>query len=751
MSAPGKPLSPPSADLEKPLFYTALAAALAILLIIAWPMLAGKVYVYDDLGRMHIPMRMFFADCLAQGDDPAWMPSIYCGLYLQGEGQVGMYHPLHRFLYGFLPFSAAFNIEFFLSYPVALAGMYLFLRRWKIRRDAAMLGALLFAFSGFNLLHFMHLHCVAIVSQIPWLLLSIDVAVRSADKRSAMLGGLGITLFTASQILLGHLQFVWMSSLAEAAYVLILRPHWRGVRTLGFLAGAKALGMCLGAIQLVPNYDAFLHSDRNTAGYRHDQMSLQPANLFQLVGPYLFKDRIVTLPPGEAIFPGHGASETLLGNLQEFGIYGGSMTLVLFACAAVRVRGLGTRKRLVAGMAILAGAALVLALGKYAYVYSLISRVPFVAWFRAPCRYMLLVQLAMAVGAAAAFERLCQRVEGPGSGGRHTKIVVWAIVAASAVTALMGIWPGLVPAFIRWPFEKHHAEPRVLMIVGPALFALAALLVLAVMRGARKALFALVLFAAADQAVYGLTYVLFDRPRALGSFVQGIIVPPEVPEYRVVPLRWDDNASTLRGFRLMEGYAGMRPNRVLNYGALSTLRIANAKWFPEYWISPVATVDEAPPPEFWQVVPGALPRARMVTGAVVSPDPATAVEEVDVATTAVTAEKVDLEPGFTGMARITSDHPGHVTVATQAPSRQLLILSERYYDGWKASVDGQAAKVLPVYGDFMGVVVDKGAHEVQFKFDPESLRTGATISSAALAVALIVSIWLVLGARGGRH
>ena len=188
-SAPGKPLSPPSADLEKPLFYTALAAAIAILLVIAWPMLEGKVYVYDDLGKMHIPMRMFFANCLTQGDDPTWMPSIYCGLYLQGEGQVGMYHPLHRFLYGFLPFSAAFNIEFFLSYPVALVGMYLFLRRWKIRRDAAMLGAILFAFSGFNLLHFMHLHCVAIVSQIPWLLLSIDVAVRSTDKRSAMLGG----------------------------------------------------------------------------------------------------------------------------------------------------------------------------------------------------------------------------------------------------------------------------------------------------------------------------------------------------------------------------------------------------------------------------------------------------------------------------------------------------------------------------------------------------------------------------------
>ncbi|MHC4714716.1 MAG: hypothetical protein ACYTAN_15850, partial [Planctomycetota bacterium] len=63
------------------------------------------------------------ADCLKRGTDFNWLPNIHCGFYLQGEGQAGMYHPLHLLLYRALPFTAAFNLELFLSYPLMLWGM----------------------------------------------------------------------------------------------------------------------------------------------------------------------------------------------------------------------------------------------------------------------------------------------------------------------------------------------------------------------------------------------------------------------------------------------------------------------------------------------------------------------------------------------------------------------------------------------------------------------------------------------------
>ena len=80
-----------------------------------------------------------------------WSPALGSGLYLHAEGQSGMAHPFHLLIYRFLPLTAAINLEMLASYVAALGGMFLFLRHLSLRRDAAATGALLFAFSGFQL------------------------------------------------------------------------------------------------------------------------------------------------------------------------------------------------------------------------------------------------------------------------------------------------------------------------------------------------------------------------------------------------------------------------------------------------------------------------------------------------------------------------------------------------------------------------------------------------------------------------
>ena len=98
-------------------------------------------------------MRHLFQQALHAGDTVLWTPSIYSGLYLHGEGQIGLFHPFHQLLYRLLPLGAAFNLELIASYPVAFGGMFWFLRRLRFGYAAALFGAMLFAFSGFNLLH----------------------------------------------------------------------------------------------------------------------------------------------------------------------------------------------------------------------------------------------------------------------------------------------------------------------------------------------------------------------------------------------------------------------------------------------------------------------------------------------------------------------------------------------------------------------------------------------------------------------
>jgi len=171
-----------SAHNERDLFAWSLLAGMILLCLLAMPFFSGGLYTADDLGNFHLPARAFYAQQLARGEAFDWMPSIYSGFYLTGDGQVGTYHPLHHFLYRFLPLRAALGWEYLLSYPLMLSGMYFLLRRRLRRRDAAMVGSLAFTFSSFNLLHFVHPNEVAAVAHIPWLLAMIDIVLVDAKR-----------------------------------------------------------------------------------------------------------------------------------------------------------------------------------------------------------------------------------------------------------------------------------------------------------------------------------------------------------------------------------------------------------------------------------------------------------------------------------------------------------------------------------------------------------------------------------------
>ena len=171
----------------------------------------GRVYVADDLGEFHLPLRNFYAEQLRAGERFDWMPSLFGGFYVTGEGQLGGYHPLHGLLYRWLPLGAAFDLELLASYPLLFGGMFLFLRRWLQRSDAALFGSLAFTFCGFNLLHFVHPNAVAIVAHLPWMLLAIELSLTEPTGPRRAVAELGLGLLVASQLLLGYPQYVWLT------------------------------------------------------------------------------------------------------------------------------------------------------------------------------------------------------------------------------------------------------------------------------------------------------------------------------------------------------------------------------------------------------------------------------------------------------------------------------------------------------------------------------------------------------------
>ena len=55
-----------------------------------------------------------------------------------------------------------------------------------------------------------------------------------------------------------------------------------------------------------------------------------------------------------------------------------------------------------------------------------------------------------------------------------------------------------------------------------------------------------------------------------------------------------------------------------------------------------------------------------------------------------------------------------VEISVNAPADGYLVLTDTFYPGWKATVDGFAAEILPAFGAFRSVRVSKGSHTVRF-------------------------------------
>jgi hypothetical protein len=706
---------------ERIRFTLALTASAGILFALALPMLQGQVFAYDDLGNFHLPIRLFYSRCLADGDSFTWYPNVFCGYYLHGEGQAGMCHPLHLALYGGLPIETAFNFELLLCYPFLLAGTFLFLRRWDLPLDAAMFGAMVFAFSGFNLLHYIHLNALAIVAHIPWMLFLIDVALRETNLRKIAFALAGLALLTGSELLLGYPQYVWFSGLGEGLYALFLALRFGHGWRLLLLLLAKVLGIAVGAVQLLPTMDALSASVREKPTESFLSVgSLFPGNLLQLVAPYLFVSRAVS-------------RATEIGTAtHEYGLYAGAVVPVLLVWLIVRRKHLGPRRPLAVAALVLALVSLVLAFGSYTPLFAVTSRLPVVGLFRESCRTSVLFYFALAVLAALGYADLTRAArEQPGS---VRSLWVFALLQlVSILAAGLKVWALAKPTSSFAPYLASLGP----VLAGPALVLAATALVLAAARGIRVALAGIILLAAADQGFYGLTFVYHQPPTTISALAASQPLPPDGPGYRIaVGGSTTTGIWLLSGAHLTDGYLGLPPRRYLPPRKEGTLRLAGASFVREG--------------ESWRRVPNPLPRAWLVTWAVESENPPEDAEGVDLRTTAVVNQPVALPWGRPGVAGIVMDRPGRIRIETTADTRQLLVLSESYHPGWQVAIDDQPEKVVRVWGDFMGCVVPAGQHEVEFEFRPRSFLLGEWLSAGGVALVLALLVVMLLFSRQRR-
>jgi hypothetical protein len=113
---------------------------------------------------------------------------------------------------------------------------------------------------------------------------------------------------------------------------------------------------------------------------------------------------------------------------------------------------------------------------------------------------------------------------------------------------------------------------------------------------------------------------------------------------------------------------------------------------------------------------------------------------VDLSRAAIVDQPIDapLQPAQSGesVGTATIQHYGDhlVSIETEAEAARLLVLTDVYYPGWIASVDGVEVPVRRANYAFRAVSVPPGRHIVTFRYRPASVRYGAYLSLAGLLV-----------------
>jgi hypothetical protein len=89
--------------------------------------------------------------------------------------------------------------------------------------------------------------------------------------------------------------------------------------------------------------------------------------------------------------------------------------------------------------------------------------------------------------------------------------------------------------------------------------------------------------------------------------------------------------------------------------------------------------------------------------------------------------------GGTGSARFTAYSPNHVAVTASTDGPALLVLSEAWYPGWEARLDGQPVPIHIADATFRGIILPAGTHHVTMDFRPRILIYSAALSLIFLA------------------
>jgi hypothetical protein len=779
---------------ETPIAFAVCALAV---LVLAYPALGGASLLNPDSDQYiaGYAFRDFAARSLREGHGvPLWNPFLFGGMPYVAAMHGDIFYPtfLLRLV---MPTDAAMTWGMILHVWLAGCFTWLFLRRaLGLGFFPSLVGALAYSIGGNvgGLVSPGHDGKIFVSALLPLVLLLVHRCMQAGNRWSW--GALVIAVMLA--VLTPHPQLLQYLLLVAGAYALFLAfgsrqgddgrtsPTARhtSLRRLLGTGICVALGMLGGAVQFWPLFEYTPFSPR--AGGKEWEHAIS-----------------YSMPPEELLntylpqFSGMLEMYTGRNVIHLHSEYIGAVTLVLAGLAFGLGRANPGARRALWFFTGLFVVSLLWALGGYTPFFSLVyAIVPGTTYFRAPSTMLYVVSFCAATLAAMGVHRALE------SGVRTRYAIGWSVAALLVMLmALTGGLSAIAETFALEQRAPLVAENRAALVVGAIrslLFVgvtLGALLLLSRRKLSAGATgWALSALLVADLWSVERAYWRFAPPAsvlyagdAVTTYLQRIPQPGRV--LAVAGARMEGairdpflgsgegkgTGFMVHDIRTVAGYHGNElgrydeltgwdtPEYLRRVSGPNVLRLLNVRFL---YTNAARPANDALPLVAGPVrnaagnmvylyeLPGDHPYAWIVPLVVTQPVgaimPTVQDERFDPARVAIFEEgtrvqTVEVPPTLPApsavRATVTNWEPGHASFALDAPapSGAALVVSENWYPGWIATVNGAAAPVARVDGTLIGIGLPAGARTVELTFTSPRYEIGKVISLLVLALGLL--------------
>ncbi|WP_119068550.1 YfhO family protein [Aggregatilinea lenta] len=737
--------------------------ALAILTIIflrqvILPVEAGVVLNGKDLQEMFYPLQTFISEALKAGTLPLWNPRQFLGHPVIGNPHAALFYPLN-WLVWLIGVQRGIGLVLVLHTWFGAWGMERFTRSFGASRVGALLAGVIFSMSGWAAAHYFpgHYNLLMVFAWIPWVMLAYRYALRRGTWVALLPGmaGLGLALLAGYPPLVVYMGFglisLWLYHIGTAPEGQEVRAGWEaGWR----LAAIGVGGLILAAALVIPAAQLTRLASREAGDLEFaNTFALPPAQYLSLALPGLFGR------PDWAPYFYWGADF-----YEEHNAYAGLLPLL-----AVPLMIRWPRREAWYFYGLIAFG-LVMAVGIEGALMPLLVRwVPGLGMFRVPARGMMYVMFGMAGLTALLVTNLQAASLDERRRALRPALRRWIPAAAAGSFGLSVFFSG-------WYASASHVEPmplRAFEVAGT--LAMAGVILCGVWvvlwlwtRPEPKApgwalgLAALLIVLDAWHVgipVIGVSQVI--EPGMWTGARTNIPLGADARVLQVSPAGGTTNLASVTGHLHVLGYDP------LHLATFDTLADNDAENDPQTRVNELFGVKyllsneqlDAPGYEligiaydtFYYERTEAFPRAWIGTDIVVEPNDEAVAARIDDQTTdlqqtAFVDEAVTCPAGEDGSATISEYNLNDVTITTSGGGG-LLVLSDQYYPGWHATVDGDEADIVRTDVALRGVCVPAGEHTVRFEFRPLSLVAGVGVSAVGWLVWLAA---MVIGWRRKR-